>query len=187
MVHRVFFSSFSSLPKSKINPGLLIWTCDKQWQARLMIMATGVQFLLGVAWFNNLWLLRKREAERQTRLEREDGLVDVKEKSALSQFRTSDYALAAFILSAPFVFMVGIRLSASRWIHSLTMVTQHETRIETYNLLGARIRRILPNSAIYRDRAHPDRLILDGKWFQMPRGGKLHEPAVLERVYKIRD
>lgn len=182
----------ASLPEAPLlatnEKSLLLWFCDKQWQARLMTMAAGAQMLLGVAYTDSLYLVKRKLAEDEKLTQMKEGFKDVTlSKLDFLDFMTLwDYGLTATVWAAPFLLLLATRYSTSRWVHSLTLLPNSMVELVHYNIIGARTKMTLPVASVMRGKI-AKRLYVDGKIFMLPETGKFFEKDVFERVFKKRD
>jgi hypothetical protein len=161
---------------------------DKQMQARLMAMAAGAQLLLGVAYTDSLWLVKNKLAEEEIYLQRKEGfkaeeLMDVSWMDFMAWY---DYALTGAVWGAPFLLLLATRYSTSRQVHSLTLHPGNMTELVTYGMFGFQRKKMLPNAAIMRTK-HANRVYIDGKVFMLHEKGKMFEPTIFSRIYKLKD
>lgn len=163
---------------------ILLFFCDKQWQARMMAMAAGVQLLLGAAYTNSLYLVKKRLAEQEEFLQAKEGFQAAVHASPLDFMTTTDWTLCSIVWSAPLLLLVAANFSTARWIHSLTLLPRSQVQVVSYSVLGFLRSRVLPTSSIMR--GNNSRLFVESKTYVLPDQGTLYEKEVFERVFRKR-
>lgn len=171
------------LVNSTADKRLLLFFCDKQLQARAMAMAAGVQGVLGAAWTDSLWLVKNKLASEERLKQLREGFDDVDSVKWYDFMEWYDWALGSAVWLAPLLLLVATRYSTSRWVHSMTLLPDQRTSVVTYNMLGSKKERVLPNSAIMRTRT-AGRLYLDGKTFLLHEKGQWMEKDVFDRIYR---
>lgn len=96
-----------------------------QMQARLLVMAAFAQLLLGVAYFDSLWLVKKKEAEHQMLQELREGFADAKLKSPFHYLSTMDKVLGCAIAGAPILLLVSSRFSTVSFAAFVCLLFAH--------------------------------------------------------------
>jgi hypothetical protein len=155
-VARLFATVPRSHPKPKPTSGtaplteIVLWQCNKQMQARLMIIVAGVQSLLAIAYFDSLWLVKKREAEAEMVKELRDGLPDAELRSPFHYFSKLDMGLSLAVFAAPFLLLLASRYSTGRWVHEIKLIANGKVAIQTYNVLSQRVTRVFNQTSVVR-------------------------------------
>lgn len=159
-------------------------------QVRLMAVVAGVQFVLGIAYFESLWLLKQKEADAEYKKavdefeERKEGVTPQK-RPFTSYLSWIDITLSGFVAIAPFVLLSLSRFSCGRWIHELSLLPRNDAVVvETFNLLGQRVQRNIPAVQVRRSSKYEDRLYVQGKVYVFPDGGEHFNNGVFVRTFR---
>jgi hypothetical protein len=165
---------------------IVLWrgAAKKRTQVRLMATVAGVQFFLGMAYFQSLKLVRTKEADKDYMKEKLDGNADARERTWTEYLTWTDYALSVLVGMAPFILLTMSHFSCGRWINELKLLSQNTAMVETFNILGQRVQRNVPVAQLQRSAKFEDRFYIRGAPHIFPEGGEFFNKAVFVRTFR---
>jgi hypothetical protein len=175
----------AAAPEPPAEKKLVLFTCDRQFAARMMPIASVVQVGLAVLHTSSQSAVKKglAQADRleQIRLGVENAMLLPWEH----YMRWYDWGLTGMVWGAPLVLLLCTRWTTQRWIVSFALLPSSQCEVTTYNWIGQHKKRIVPLASVQRT-ATGKHLLIDGKHYLLhEKIGKYPDKSAFQRIVKV--
>jgi hypothetical protein len=172
-------------PEPPAEKKLVLFTCDRQFAARMMPLSSVLQVGLAVLHTSSQTSVKKGLAQADRLEQIRLGVENVMLLPWEHYMRWYDWALSGMVWGAPVVLLLSTRWTTQRWIVSFALLPGSQCEVTTYNWIGQQKKRIVPLASVQRTAAGRH-LLIDGRHYLLhEKMGKYPDKAAFERIVKV--